>query len=130
MFCTKMSMFKPIFHCDAKPFALGTGVGLDPQLHTFASPNACWYILALPNAKICVTPTPNLKFALPPTPTPDASQWNIVGVGSSGVGHVHFMYISCCLCIIFSIGHARISQCKPSFQWNMGSTVFTYLLCG
>ena len=23
---------KPIFHCDAKPFALGPGVGLDPQL--------------------------------------------------------------------------------------------------
>ena len=31
---------KPIFHCDAKPFALGTGIGLDPQCHTFASPNA------------------------------------------------------------------------------------------
>ena len=40
-------------------------------------------------------PTPNLKFALPPTPTPDASQWNIGGIGSSGVGHVYFMYISC-----------------------------------
>ena len=48
----------------------------------------CWYILALP-------PTPDLKYALPPTPTPDASQWNIGGVGFSGVGHVHFMYISC-----------------------------------
>ena len=32
--------FKPIFHCDAKPLALGPGVGLDPQRHTFASPNA------------------------------------------------------------------------------------------
>ena len=30
---------KPIFHCDAKPLALGPGVGLDPQRHTFASPN-------------------------------------------------------------------------------------------
>ena len=30
----------PIFHCDAKPFALGTCVGLDPQCHTSASPNA------------------------------------------------------------------------------------------
>ena len=40
---------------------------------------------------------PNLKFVLPPTPTPDASQWNIGGVGSSGVdvGHVYFMYVSC-----------------------------------
>ena len=27
-------------------------------------------------------PTPNLEFALAPTPTPDASQWNIGGVGS------------------------------------------------
>ena len=25
----------------------------------------------------------------------DASQWNIGGVGSSGVGQVYFMYISC-----------------------------------
>ena len=24
-------------------------------------------------------------------PTPDASQWNIGGVGSSGIGHVYFM---------------------------------------
>ena len=31
---------------------------------------------------------------LPPTPTPDASQWNIGGLGSSGVGHVYFMDIS------------------------------------
>ena len=37
--------------------------------------------------------------------TPDASQWNIGGVGSSGVGHVHFMYISCTfhvVCATFS----------------------------
>ena len=27
---------EPIFHCDAKPFALGPGVGLDPQRHNFA----------------------------------------------------------------------------------------------
>ena len=26
---------KPIFHCDAKPFALGPRVGLDPQLEIF-----------------------------------------------------------------------------------------------
>ena len=34
------------------------------------------------------------KTTLPPTPTPDASQWNIGGVGPYGVGagvrHVHF----------------------------------------
>ena len=50
-------------------------------------------------------PTRNLKVAFYPTPTPDASQWNIGGVGSSGVGHVYFMYISCIfhvVCAIFS----------------------------
>ena len=39
-----------------------------------------------------------LKFALPPTPTPDASQWNIGGVGHSGVGLALGMYISYFLC--------------------------------
>ena len=49
------------FHCDAKLFALGTGVGLDPQRHTFASPNAKdTNMLVSKNAK-----TPNLKFASP-----------------------------------------------------------------
>ena len=36
-----------------------------------------------------------------PTPTPDASQWNIGGFGSSGVGHVYFMYISCIFHVYF-----------------------------
>ena len=52
-----------------------------------------WRYLTL---KFASPPTPNLKFALPPTPTPDASQWNIGGVGPSGigagVGHVHFIF--------------------------------------
>ena len=43
-----------------------------------------------------IYPTPNLKFVLAPTPTPDTSQWNIGGVGPSGVGagvgHVHFIF--------------------------------------
>ena len=47
-------------------------------------------------------------------------QWNIGGIGSSGVGHVYFMYISCCLCIIFRVGYAKISRRKGRFQWNMG----------
>ena len=34
--------------------------------------------------------------------------------------HVYFMYISCCLCIIFRVGYAKISRRKGSFQWNMG----------
>ena len=46
--------------------------------------------------KFALPLTPNLKFVLPPMPTPDASQWNIGGVGPSGVGagvgHVHFIF--------------------------------------
>ena len=30
------------------------------------------------------------------------------------------MYISCCLCIIFRVGYAKISRRKGRFQWNMG----------
>ena len=63
------------------------------------------------------SPMPILKFALPPTPTPDASQWNIGGVGPSGVGagvgHVHFM-------LFMSIYFASDTQRKLVFQWNMG----------
>ena len=73
-----------------------------------------WRYLTL---KFALPPTPNLKFALSPTPTPDASQWNIGGVGPSGVGagigHVHFR-------LFVSISFALGSQRKRSFQWNMG----------
>ena len=84
---------KPIFHCDAKLFALGTCVGLDPQRHTFASPNAKYtnmlvYFGVTLTLTFALAPTQNFKFALAPTPTPDASQWNIGDVGSSGIGHV------------------------------------------
>ena len=45
---------KPIFHCNAKPFVLGTGVGLEPQHHNFALPiPTCWY---LKMQQICITP--------------------------------------------------------------------------
>ena len=51
-------------------------------------------MLVSKNAKICFTPTPNLKFAFHPKLNPNATQWNIGYVGSSGigagVGHVHF----------------------------------------
>ena len=46
-------VLKPIFHCDAKPFALGPGVGLDPQRHNFA--------LKIPTLKFALPPTRNIK---------------------------------------------------------------------
>ena len=64
--------------------------------------------------------TPNLKYALPPMPTPDASQWNIGGVGSSGVGHVYFMYISCIfhvVCASFSaLATRKLADAKAVFS--------------
>ena len=87
-----LRIYKPIFHCDAKYLASGVGVGQCTRRQNFALEiPTCWYILALPNAKICVSPDAKLKICV----STDASQWNIGGVGSSGVGHVYFMYISC-----------------------------------
>ena len=68
-------LFKPIFHYDAKPFALDTGVGLDPIRHTFVSPKAkdtnMLVSFALGDANLSRHPTQN----------PNASQWNIGCVG-------------------------------------------------
>ena len=54
------------------------------------------------------------------------SQWNISGVGPSGVGagvgHVHFMFF-------VLISFAFCSQRKPSFQWNMGFSGKTHACC-
>ena len=84
---------KPIFHCDAKTFALDPGVGQLPQRHNFALPiPTCWYLKMQKNA---LPLTQNLKFAIPPPRKPNAGQWNIGCVGSqtqiSRVGHVHFI---------------------------------------
>ena len=86
-------VLKPIFHCDAKPLALGPLVWLDPKCDDFALPiPTCWYLKML---KFALPLTPTLKFALPPTRNPNTSQWNIGCVGSPMqnfcVGHVHFM---------------------------------------
>ena len=84
---------RPIFHCNAKPLALGRRVGLDPQRDLFALETpTCWYPKA--NAKH-YRPTQTLKDPTRIPHGPNASQWNIVHVGSpcigACVGHVHFM---------------------------------------
>ena len=52
-------------------------------------------------------------------PTPNASQWNIGGVGSSGVGHVYFMYISYIfhvVCASFSaLATRELADANPVF---------------
>ena len=81
---------KPIFHCDAKLFALGPRVGLDPQGHNFASEiSTC---LRYPQRE-------RLNLRYPLTTTTNASRWNIGGVGSptrgADVGHVVTFHIFC-----------------------------------
>ena len=55
----QLESLKPIFHCDAKPFPLGTGVGLATFLcYLMQKMPTCWYLcigwrkfVASPNAK-------------------------------------------------------------------------------
>ena len=106
--------FKPIFHCDAKFWRRGVALGNSPDARLlrweYQQVGIFW---RYPRRQF---PTPILKFALLPTPTPDASQWNIGGVGPSGVGHVHFM-------LFMSISFASGTQHKLVFWWNMGFRV-------
>ena len=88
-----------------------------------------WHWAMPPDARILrwgyqhvgiLEPTQTLKFALPPTPTPDASQWNIGGVGSSGIGHVYFMYISCIFHVVcasfFALATRELADAKADFS--------------
>ena len=114
-----LTRFKPIFHCDAKYLASGVGVGQCPQCQNFALEiPTCWYILALPNAKICVSPDAN------PRRQSVEYRWRWVFWHWPCIFHAYFMYISCCLCIIFRVGYAKISRRKPIFQWNMGFRLY------
>ena len=90
---------KPIFHQNAKYLASGV-------LH-YPTQNipTCWYILRWGTHIFRVLPDAKPKSCVLPDANPRRSHWNIGGVGSSGVGHVYFMYISCIfhvVCATFS----------------------------
>ena len=68
MLCAIINL-KPIFHCDAKPFALGPGIGLDPQRPNFAKVGDT-NMLVSKNAKICVTPNAKHKICVIPNAKP------------------------------------------------------------
>ena len=80
-------------------------------------------MLGSKNAKICVTPNANANICVTPNANPQATRWNIGGIGSpmrgAGVGHVDFM-------LFVSISFVLVSQCKLTFQWNMGLTIFVF----
>ena len=83
--------FKPIFHCNAKPLALGSHVGLDhrPRYDVIYT-----NMLVSKNAKPCrPNANPGVPNANPGVPTtnprvPNTSQWNIVCGGYARAGFV------------------------------------------
>ena len=125
---------KPIFHQNAKSFALGTFASPNAKDSTFALPNArntnMLVSFALGDANFLRWPCTFFFFLYISLASGSQRepylQWNIGGVGTSGVGHVHFMYISCCLCIIFRVGYVKISRRRGKFKWNMGYNVFQF----
>ena len=102
---------KPIFHCNAKPFALVPHVGFDPQRHNFAlGIPKCWYLKML---KFALPPMRPLKLALTCiTPTPNGIRWNIGGVGWHWPCSFHVVCV-----------HFMANQRELSFQW-IGFTSF------
>ena len=100
-----------VFHCNAKPLALGPRLGLDPKHNEFALRiPSCWYLKSL----VDPTQPPQHEPIMP-----NVSWWNIGCVGSprvgARIGHVDFM-------LFVSISFALGSQRKRGFQWNMGLT--------
>ena len=87
-------LLKPIFHCDAKYLALGVGVGQCPDARIlrwrYQHVGIFWRYLTL---KFASPPTPNLEFAFSPMRNPNANQWNIGGVGYSGVGMYFMLFV-------------------------------------
>ena len=76
-----------------------------------------WYILALPNAKICVTPNAN------PRRQSVEYRWHWVFWRWPCIFHVYFMYISCCLYIIFWVVYFMYISCI----FHVGCTSFSGL---
>ena len=100
------SILKPIFHCSAKLLALGTFASGNAKNITFALADAkiptCWYLLRLLTHIFSVTrrqtPDAKPKICVSPDANPDASQWNIGGVGSQRKILALAMYISFFVC--------------------------------
>ena len=85
---------KPVFHCDAKTFALGPHVGLDP--HGMLGIPTCWYLKTL---KFALPPSRIKKFALPPTQNINRSQCRLRWVPNAKFSR---WPCTCCLCWFYS----------------------------
>ena len=110
---------KPIFHCDTNFWA---GVGQYPPMPEFRIGDT--NMLVTENAKICINPNAKPKICISPKGKPKRKsveyRWCWVFWRWPCIFHVYFIYISCCLCIIFRVGYVKISRLKGRFQWNTG----------
>ena len=125
---------KPIFHCNAKPLALGLRVGLDPQRDNFKlGIPTCWYLKSLadptrpPNAnQQCPMPSNSaLQEPKMPNASSNVSRWNIGRVGfpvvRARIGLVDFM-------LFVSLSLALGSQQERNFRLNMGFRVWILMV--
>ena len=102
----------------------GAGVGQYPLTPEFCVGNT--NTLVSENTKICVIPNAKPKICISPNAKPKRKsvEYRWRWVFWRCIFHVYFMYISCCLCIIFRVGYAKISRRKGRFQWNTGFSVW------
>ena len=105
----KSKAYIPLRH---KILVSGAGVGQYPPTPEFCVGDT--NMLASEKANICISPNAN------PRRQPVEYRWRWVFWRWPCIFHVYFMYISCCLCIIFRVGYARIGTRKGRFQWNLG----------
>ena len=97
---------KPIFHCNAKPLALGRRVGLDPQRNLLPLDIPTFWF-----PKSLADPTQTLTDQCDPMEY--RSRWVPSRWCSRLPCTIHFMFF---VLISFAFGQ---SQREPSFQWNM-----------
>ena len=101
---------KPIFHCNANPFVLGSCVSLHLQYEYFAlGIPTCWYLKNLVDPKQGLA-DPTLGFADPTRGLAETTQSLMNPTQASGIWFMLFVSIS------FALGTQR----EPVFSWNMG----------
>ena len=92
-----MEYVKPLFHCDAKPFAMGPCVVLRPPTPQFGIGDT--NMLVSKNVKICVTPNAKHKICVTPNAKPQTEpmEYRLRWVHNAKFFALA-IYISCCLC--------------------------------
>ena len=117
----------PIFHCDAKPFTLGPGIGgLRPPTPRFRVTYTNMLISKI--AKISFAPTPNLKCALSPTPTPDAVEFRLSCVPNAKFPHWQCTFHFICVDFQFPVEYGLKRRSKTNYNATFDISFMHYIL--